>query len=295
MADRVSTIANYLAPKTVKEACSYLSKFQGKARIIAGGTDLMVSIKNKAEEPACIIDLKTIPELNYIHHDKKGLTIGVMATIHDVENSPIVSEKFGVLADAARQTGSPQVRYMATVIGNICRAAPSADMAPALIALDASVRIISTGGERMIKLEKFFVGPGKSILRADEICSEIQVPDLPPNTSGVYLKMTAGPSVGIALVGAAVILTFDSKRTTVADARIVLGAVAPTPLRAVKAENMLKGNVPDDKLIEKAARAAAAEAKPISDIRSSAEYRKEIVKVLVSRALRQLTNLPDGI
>lgn len=295
MTDRASTITGYLAPKTVKEACSYLSEYQGKARIIAGGTDLMVSVKNRAEEPAWIIDLKNIPALKYISHDKKGLVIGTLATIYDVESSSIVNEKFGVLADAARQMGSPQVRYMATVTGNICRAAPSADMAPALIALDASVRIISTGGERMVKLEMFFIGPGKSILRSDEICTEIQIPNPPLNTSGVYLKMTAGPSVGIALVGAAVILTFDSERASVVDARIALGSVAPTPLRATEAENILKGNVPDGELIEKAARAAAAEARPISDIRSSAEYRKEMVKVLVNRALRQLTRLSGGI
>jgi len=280
---------DYLTPKTIEEALSLLSRYKGEARVTAGGTDLMVLMKNRDITPTYIINLEAVPDLDYIRHGGEGLRIGAMTTIHAIESSPIIQENFPVLADAARQMGSPQIRNMATVVGNLCRAAPSADMAPPLIGLGAKAKIAGLGGERVIGLEEFFVGAGESVLQSNEILTEIQVPNPPPHTLGVYLKMAKRAAVGIALVGVAVIVTLDAKHTTIVDAKIVLGAVAPTPIRATQAEDILKGKAFEDKLIEKVAQAAAEAAKPISDIRCTAEYRTEMVKVLVNRAIRQVT------
>lgn len=281
---------DYLTPKTVREACSLLFKHKGKASLIAGGTDLVVSMKRRETTPQYVINLKAIPGLDDIHYaGREGLRIGALASMHDIENSPIIQGRFPILSSAAGQMGSPSVRNMETIGGNLGRAAPSADSAPPLIALGAKVKIASPKGERTIGIEEFFLGPGETVLQSDEILTEIQIPNPPPHTRGVYLKMPAGRKIGIAMVGVAVVVTLDSKYASIVDAKIVLGAVAPTPIRATKAEDMLKGKAIEKQLIEKAAQAAAGEAKPISDIRASASYRKEMVKVLTAQALTQAT------
>jgi carbon-monoxide dehydrogenase medium subunit len=281
---------DYLMPKTIREACSLLSKHKGKANAVAGGTDLLVLIKSRQIMPQYIINLKTIPNLNYIDYaDGEGLRIGALATMYDVESSPIIQEKFPILASAAHQVGSPNIRNMATIGGNLCRAAPSADTAPPLIGLGAKVKIVGFNRERTCGVEEFFLGPGACVLQSDEILTEIQIPNPPSYTRGVYLKMPAGKRISIAAIGVAVVVTLDAKQANIVDAKIVLGAVAPTPIRASKAEDIIKGKAIDDELIEKAAQAAAEEAKPISDIRAPANYRQEMVKVLTARALRQVT------
>jgi carbon-monoxide dehydrogenase medium subunit len=153
--------------------------------------------------------------------------------------------------------------------------------------LGARAKISGTRRERIISLEEFFLGPGETTLEADELLTEIQVPEVPVHTKGVYLKLKPRNAVGLALVGVAVFVTFDSKQTNIDDARIVLGAVAPTPIRAYKAEDVLKGKIPDDKLIEQAAQVASEEARPISDVRGSAEYRRAMVKVLTRQGIKQ--------
>jgi len=279
----------YLEPKTVQEACSLLSEYKSDARLISGGTDLLISVKNREIMPEYVINLDSIPELDYIRYDGQHLSIGALATINDLESSPIVQENFPILIDAARQMGSPQIRNMATVIGNLCRAAPSADMAPALIALGAKVKIMRLGGEQISSIHDFFVGPGESKLGSTEILVEVQVPKMLPNTNGVYLRITRREAASIAFVGVAVMVTMDSSYTNMEDAKIVLGAVASTPVRAIKAEELLKGRVIEGRLIEEAAQAAIEAATPISDIRCSAEYRSEMIKILVRRALRKVT------
>jgi len=278
----------YRAPNTVEEACSLLSRYKGKARVIAGGTDLLISMKAKQIIPQEIINLKAIPNLDYIHYtDEEGLRIGALATMHDIENSPIIQERFPMLASAARQMGSPGIRNIATIAGNICRAAPSADTATPLLALKAKLKIVSDAGARIVSLEEFFVGPGETVLRSDEILTEIQIPNPTPITLSAYVRSSARAAVAIAQVVVSVVVTLE--KTSIVDARIFLGAVAPTPVRATQAEEILKGKAIDDSLIEKAAQAALAAAKPISDIRCSALYRNEMIKVLVYRALRQVT------
>lgn len=283
---------DHLESKTVEEACSLLSKHKGKAKVIAGGTDLLPAMRNREVTPAYIINVRSIPNLDYIHYtDAKGLKIGALATLYDIESSPIIREKFPMVADAAAKIGTPQVRNMGTIGGNLCNAAPSADTAPPLIGLEAKAKINGPNRERVIALEEFFIGPGENALQADEILTEIQIPNPPPHTRGVYLKLPARTMVDLAVVGVAVVVTLDDKERSIVDAKIVLGAVAPTPVRARQAEGIIKGKAISRELIEKAAEAAAGEAKPISDLRGSASYRKEMVNTLTKRAIRQVTAL----
>jgi carbon-monoxide dehydrogenase medium subunit len=213
------------------------------------------------------------------------LTLGALATVRQVETSPLVQQHYPGLAQAARELGSIQVRNRATVAGNICRASPSADTPPPLIAADARVTLFNPAGERSLPLEEFFTGPGQTVLAPNEILLVITAPPPPPHTGHVYLKHGRRRAMELATVGVAVRVTLagDVCRTV----RIVLGAVAPTALRATEAESLLTGIAPDDERIEQAARAAMAAARPISDVRASADYRREMVGVLTRRAIRQ--------
>lgn len=277
----------YLEPRDLTEACVLLSKHKGRARLIAGGTDLLVAMKQRQITPAYIINIKAIPDLDYVYYDSDGLRIGALATLNDIESSPVVRERFPILADAAHQMATPAIRNMATIGGNLCNAAPSSDMAPPLIGLGANAKIVGLYAERTMTIEQFFVGPGKSALRHGEILTEIQVPNTPPHTGNVYLKLPARTATDIALVGVAAIITLDGKHVSIVDAKIVLGAVAPTPMRARRAEELIIRKPVGDKLLEHAAQVAAQEAKPISDVRGSADYRKEMVKVFTRQAMRE--------
>ena len=277
----------YLAPKTLPEACALLSQHKEKAKVVAGGTDLLVQMKGRKLTPQYIIGLKNIGGLDYIKYDKaEGLKIGALATISSIAGSTEIWEKLPILGCAAEMMATPQVRNMGTIGGNLCNAAPSADLASPLISAGAKAKLVSPQGERTIALEDFFTGPGETALQSGEILAEIQVPNQPPNTGGAYLKETR-TSVDLALVGVAASITLDSKDKTCRDAKITLGAVAPTPIRAKKAEGAIKGKEIKDISIEEAAQLASEEARPISDVRSSAYYRTELVKVLTKRAIRQ--------
>jgi len=276
----------YVAPKTVQEACFLLAKYQDKAKVIAGGTDLLVSIKKREITPQYLVNLKTIPGLDRIEYNQKGLKIGVLATHRVIAKHPIIIDEFGLLSTACNKIGTPQVRNMGTIGGNLCNAAPSADGTPPLIALSARAKLVSSKGERTVPLEEFFAGPGETILEPDELLTQIQIPKPPARSAGVYLKFSPRGAVDIAVVGVAILLTLGEDGTC-SDGKIVLGAVAPTPMRAKRAEAVIKGVKIEDKVIEQAAQAASDEAHPISDVRSSAGYRQEIVRVLIKRAIIQ--------
>jgi carbon-monoxide dehydrogenase medium subunit len=277
---------NYLAPATLDEALSLLAQYKSKARVIAGGTDLVPKLKRReVKAPEYVIDLKGIPGLDKIRQDIGGLTIGALVTIGVVESSPLIQQKFAILAQAAQSMASPQVRNRGTIAGNICNAVPSADSAPALLTLGARLKLISRKGERTINIEDFFTGPNRTALTDEEILLEIKIPDMPPKSKGVYLKLSPRRAMDLAIVGAAVVVVPEDGICK--DIRIALGAVAPTPLRTMKAETVLKGQKFNDNLIEKAAKAAAAETSPIDDHRASAEYRRDMIEVLVKRAIKQ--------
>jgi len=275
----------YFAPSTLSEAISLLAEYKGKAKLFAGGTDVLVQMKQKKIMPEYIIDIKNIPGLNGITYSPKGeLTIGALVTHGLLAASKNVPEKFNMLKEASLAVGSVQTRNRGTIVGNICTSSPAADTPPALLALDTSLKIVSTEGERIVKISDFFLGPFKNILKDTEFITEIQIPDLPENSGGVYLWHSKITEEDETLVGVGVVLTIDNfKNKFCTNLRIGLGSVAPTSMRAVKAEDFLKGKRVDEDTIKQTAEIASNESLP----RSRAEYRKEMVKVQVGRALKQ--------
>ena len=276
----------YFEPKTIEDALSLASKYKGQYKFLSGGTDLIVQMKRGEVLPSYIINIAGITGHNYLSYDEQeGLRIGALATIHSIEASPLIREKFSILAQTASQMGTAQIRNRATIGGNLCNAAPSADTAPALIALGARAKIIGVSGQRVVLMEDFFTGPGQTVLKADEILAEVQVPNLPPRSSGVYIKQTVRRALDLAIAGVAVFVTMDGN--TLSDVKIALGAVAPTPMRARRAEEILRKRKITDDLLERAGQTASDESSPIDDVRSSADYRRRMVEVLVIRAIKQ--------
>jgi CO/xanthine dehydrogenase FAD-binding subunit len=277
----------YLAPQTSEEACSFLSQYKDKAKILAGGTDLLPKMKQDIEKPRYLVDIKNIDGLSNIdYNERDGLWLGALVTISDVVTSPIVNHKFGILGEAARTMASRQVRNRATIGGNLCNASPAADTAPALISLGGQARIAGLNRERVVPLEGFFSGPGRSVLRDDEILTGIQVPNPLPHTGGAYLKLSPREK-DLATVAVAALITLNSEGTICEDARVVLGAVAPTVIRAFKAEEALMGKTVVEAVIRESAQKASEESQPIADIRGSAEYMKEMVAVQARRAIKR--------
>ncbi len=276
----------YHSPANTAEAIALLDRYGSSARVIAGGTDLITALKERWEKPAQVINLNAIPELRYIEYDpERGLRIGSGTTVRAVEISPIVRQFYPVIASAAATLASIQIRNLATVAGNICRASPSADMPPALLVLDAVVHLAGPLGERSLPLCEVFTGPGKTVIAANEILTKISIPAPAAQSGAAYLKHSPRVAMDLASIGAAAAVTMENGVCT--QVRIALGAVAPTPLRVPAAEAVLSGQAPSLALLAQAAQAAAQAAKPIGDIRASADYRREMVAVLVQRALEQ--------
>jgi len=273
----------YFEPSTLSEAISLLAQYRGKAKILAGGTDLLIQMKQRNLTPEYLINIKNISELDYIkHNEDEGLKIGALVTHNSLVNSAVIQEKFGLLIEASLAVGSVQTRNRGTVVGNICNSSPSADTPPALIALDASFKLISIIGERIVKVEEFFRSPFNSVIKETELLAEIRIPNLPIHSGGSYLWLPKITAVDESLVGVGVLIVVDDLiHKTCTMARIGLGSVAPTPIRAKNAEEVLKGKRIEDIVCRQAAEVAANEASP----RSRAEYRREMVKVFVKRAL----------
>jgi len=276
----------YFTPGTIAEAVFLLSSHREKARIVAGGTDLLVQMKQGKVLPGCIINIAGIADCDYISYDDKdGLRMGAQAKIRAIASSPIIRKKYAILVAAAGTLGSPQVRYRATIAGNLCNASPSAETVPPLMVLGASVKAVRAEGERIIPVADLATGPGRTVLEPDEIVTEVQIPPPSPHSAGSYLTQRVRKALDLAIVNVAVLVTLDGN--VISDLKIAMGAVAPTAIRAEAAEAMLKGKQPGDTLIAQAAKAAAEAAQPIDDIRSSAGYRRKMTQVLVARAIKQ--------
>ena len=277
---------NYLTPKTIDEAISLLSQHDGKAVVMSGGTDLLNKMKKREVTPQYLIGLRNISGLDNIEHDAaRGLRVGPLVTVHAIETSPVIRDKFPILAQAASSMASAQIRNLGTVVGNLCSAVPSADMAPGLIVLGASLKIAGTKGERTVSVEDFFTGPQETVLAPGELVVEVQVPNPPPNTGMVYIKHMLRSAMDLAIVGVAALVTMDGN--VCREVKIGLGAVAPTPIRATNAEAILRGKPFDAELVKEAAEMACQACSTISDIRATTEYRDEMVRVLTRRALNQ--------
>jgi carbon-monoxide dehydrogenase medium subunit len=214
-----------------------------------------------------------------------------------LEYSPEVRKWFPMLAETAGIVGSVQIRSTATVMGNVCNALPSAEMGPPLIALNAEVALTGTSGSRTMALEQFFTGPRQTARRQDEIATEIHVPNVPANTGMIYVRHSPRRAMDLAVVGVAAVVTTDASHDVLQDVRIALGAVAPTPLRARRAEAIVQGQRYSEEILRRAGETAGEESKPISDIRASEEYRREMVRVLTRRMLhwaRERSRLTPG-
>jgi carbon-monoxide dehydrogenase medium subunit len=275
---------DYYAPAGLQEALNLLADLGRDASVLAGGTDLMIKIRHGLVKPRALVSLKGIPGLDRISFDRRrGLTIGAMARLTDVAASRDIRRKYPAVAYAAAETANVQIRNMGTVAGNLCNAAPSADNAPALLAMGATAELASRDGRREIPLDQFFKGPGSTALQPGELMIAVHVPLPPPRSGTSYQHISARGKVDISAVGVGVMLVRKGK--TCAKSRIFLGAVGPVPVRAGKTERLIEGRELTAEMIARAGRKASQEARPISDVRASAEYRRELTAVLTARAL----------
>jgi probable selenate reductase FAD-binding subunit len=278
---------NYFRPKTLDEALTLLAKYGEEAVLIAGGTDLLIMMKDRVITPGKLVDLQSIPDLNRVTWDEdERLNIGALTSISTLIESGLLRDKYTCLHEAAKSLGTPQVRNMATIGGNICRSSPSADMIPPLLVLDASVKLLGRQGERSLLLEDFITGPGVNELN-NEILTEIRIDhDNRPYRTG-FTKV-GRLSEDLAKVNCAVKTVVNNGKFE--DIKIALGAVAPTPVRARKVEDALKGEKTSLELIELASAKALEDIAPITDVRSSAEYRSQVSQVLIKRLVSKTVN-----
>ncbi len=278
----------YHTPASIKEAIGLLKKYGSKARVLAGGTDLLLAMKKRVLTPEHLINIKEIGALRGItDNGQKGLTIGSLVTCAELEASPVIKEQAPALWDAAYVMASPQVKTLATIGGNLCSAVPSADTAPPLIAMGAEVVLSGPKGERTMLLEKFFKGPAESKLVKNEILTHIRIPRQPAGSGAVYLKLMRRAALDLALVGVAAYVRLDTDKKTCKEVRIALGAVAPTPMRAPMAEKVLANREITEAVAEEAGKVAGTLCSPITDVRASREYRCGMVEVLAKRAVME--------
>lgn len=280
----------YFSPETIEEAASLLEEYGDKAKLLAGGTDLLVMIKDKISIPKYLINLKKISGCSEIQYNKSGLIIGALNNISAIKSSDCVKKNCFSLHEAAESFGTTQVRNMATIGGNICRSSPSADMVLPLLAHDASVKLVGVEGEREVLLENFFTGPGQNVLDK-EIVTEIKIiPQKEPY--GDAFEKIARSSEDLAKINCAVKITMNGRRCD--NIGIALGAVAAKPVRAKKAEKNIKGKEVDDGVIEKTAKKIREDIAPITDVRSNAWYRKEVSEILVKRLINRAISRVGG-
>jgi CO/xanthine dehydrogenase FAD-binding subunit len=273
---------HYFKPTSITEALDLLNQYGDRAKIVAGGTDVMVQWKKRLMSPDYLISLRNIPELSFIEC-QGSLRIGSATTHRMLEISPEIRDNFPVIWDAVSSLGSVQVRNSATIGGNLCNAAPSADTAPPMLVLDAEVKIVSPERERSIPIDAFFKGPGRTVLEPGEIVKEFVIPEPLPNTGMAYWKHTRRKAMDLPILGVAVLISFADDFRTCSKARIGLGVAAPTPMRTKEAEAFLEGKVIDERVLNQAGEIASERARPRSTIRGSEWYRREMIRVLVKR------------
>lgn len=276
----------YHEPNSLAAAVQLLAELGTSAKVLAGGTDLIIQMEQRLYTPQHIVNAMRIPELKGIRTTTDSIVIGAATSLREIETSNLLREKVPVLCESVSTIGSIQIRNLATLGGNLCNAAPSADTAPPLLVLDAQARIIGTQGERVLPLASFFKGPRQTALLPDELLTAIEIPDPPKGFQALYYKQSPRYAMDIAIVGVAVGVTRNNG--TCEDVRISLGAVAPTPLRVPEAEAVLNGQAPIAERIQQAAQISRERSKPITDVRGSADYRRAMVETLVRRGLNAL-------
>ena len=275
----------YLEPTTVAEACALLKQHRGDAKVFAGGAHLTILMKQGLYRPKALVNIKKIPELRGIKFDSgEGLTIGALVTHREIETSALVREEFPVLCDTEREVANIRVRNMGTIGGNLASGEPLTDLAQIFISLDGKAKITGPSGQRMVPVEELFVDFYTTSLAEDEILTQVVLPPLPPRSGVEYIRFSSSSIVDKPSVGVAVRLTLETGGEAIQTARIVLGCVGATPVRARKAEALLGGKKLTTELAEEAGSIASQECSPTSDLRGSEQYKRAIVGVLVKWA-----------
>lgn len=282
------TSPHYVAPESLEDALRIKSENGADARVIAGGTDLILRMRDQVFSPHLLVDLRQVP-LTGISRAGDRMCIGPSVTLSQILAHEDIARLFPALTEACRPFAGPPIRNRATIGGNIVNASPAADLVPPLIAYDARIVLSSVSGDREIPLTEFFTGPGQTVLESAEILTEVSLPLMPARTAAHFIKLGQRRSMAISIVNLCARLSLAEDRTVLA-ARIALGAVAPTPMRAVAAEKALTGKAISPEIFEQAAQLAGEEISPISDVRASGDYRRRMTGVLVRRALMETRN-----
>lgn len=281
-------VLDYIAAESVPEVIDLLKSANGNARILCGGTDLLVQLRENRVKAELLIDIKHIPELISIRYDDQdGLWLGAAASCFAICHHPVVAKNYPGLVDAVRLIGGVQIQNRASVGGNLCNASPAADSIPALIVHEAVCLIGGDSGTRALPVEQFCTAPGKSALRPGEFLLAVQIPRARSNFGASYLRFIPRNEMDIAVAGAGASVTLDQTKRKILSARIALGAVGPTPLLVEDAGMFLVGKTVADVELREAAKIAQAAARPISDLRGTRQYRRHLCAVLTRRALEQ--------
>lgn len=276
----------YVSPKTIGEAAAILASEGDNAKILSGGTDIIVQLREGRRQAKVVVDVKAIPELNALSYDaQKGLTVGSAVPCHKIYGDAAIAKAYPGLMDSITLIGGTAIQGRATLGGNVCTASPAGDSLPTLIALGAIAVVMGKSVTKEIPVEKMFAGPGKTVLLPGELLVAFRIPAPKPNSGAAYLRFIPRNEMDIAVVGAGVSVELDASKTKFVGARIAIGAVAPTPLLVAEAGAALAGQAVSDSAINQAAELAKAAARPISDMRGSAEQRKHLTAVMTRRAL----------
>ena len=282
---RVLRPFEYLKPNTVEEAVKALSAIKGETKVLAGGVDLIPKMRRREESPVRVVNIQGLPGLDHVETENTGaLRIGALVSLRAVEQTLVVAKNYCCLYEAAHQIASVQVKTMGTLVGNLCVATPASDVATALLVLGAKLTIAGNDGGREVTIEEFFRGPGETVLATHELVTNVVIPDVSAGTGSAFMNLTK-TKADIAKVSVAVALTITEG--VCQEIRIALGAVAPTPIRCANAEAVLIGQNIQGNLVVEAAEMAAEACSPITDIRSDADYRKDMVRVLSRRAIER--------
>jgi carbon-monoxide dehydrogenase medium subunit len=277
----------YHEPSTLEEALHLMSDLGGNARVLAGGTDLLVRMKLKIDRPTHVISLARVPGMDeIIPRNGHAVSIGSAVTASTLAGHELMRDRFAPLGLAASRLGAPMIRNRATIGGNLVNARPAADLPPPCMVLNADLKLKSAAGERQVSVNEFFLGPGETVIEPHELLLSVHVETPPPWSGGSYIKLGARKTLEISMVNVATLLTLESPDGPIVDARIALGAVAPTPVRAYGAEQLLIGERPSEELFQRAGEVGVGLCSPITDHRGTMEYRCMMIEVLTKRALR---------
>ena len=267
---------------SVREAVALLERYNGRAKVLAGGTDLLVNMKLERACPSKIVYIGRIEALRHIRHGDDGLSLGGLATFYDVQESKVIRDKYPALSEASRSVSGTQIKVMGSIGGNLCNASPAADLAPPLLVFNAQVELMSNKGSRQVAVTDFFLGPGRTVVEPAELLTAISLGPPDASEGSAFVKL-GRVGADIAKVSVAARVVREGER--IVDCKIALGSVAATPLRAYQAEGRLIGETFGPRLVEEASQLAAKEIKPITDVRSTAQYRMQAAQVLVRDAV----------